>query len=1085
MFVILTTLSSAFLISDQGTNVITNNGSILENGDLKISIYDESSGGNTIFSSTISDAIVNGSWNLMVNADLEYGKIYWKDYEINGEDLDFDGEERLEFQSSVGMINDVNFINLSLISSCPNGEAIQIIYSNGSVGCTTASGGNVSGGSTDLTNYALKNQSENFSGNITTTQTGLFGWLGSLANRITKLFVQDIDASGNIAASGNVSATYLLGDGSLITNLPSAGAESDPIFIAENSTLWNSINSRLTQSDQRYNDTALIISINNNANIRSLGFYNISEVNTLVSGISGGNLSFNQSLTNSLYYPITNPYSFVNITSNETTLVLSVNRTSNIMALGFYNTTQVNSLISSIGNSSFNQSLTNSLYYSINNPLNFVNTTSNETTLVLSVNSTIWNYINSNQNGWNSTFNSTYHKLLGSQCPSGYFVNGTLLNGTLTCAQTTQGESDPLWTANASSVLYSVSLPLTNRTIVSINNVTGFFYNYNETVASVNQINGLFWNKTQSYNKTEIDSFNSSWTSTYNATYAANIANNSWNQTLANNLYSNISWNYNQTTAANSYTNLVNSSLATWIDSLFVKIVNVFNRTEIQAQYYNKSEIVSLGYVNSTGLSSYNETNLILGVNQSLIALKLNITDQRYNETNLIIGVNSSGNIQSLGFYNATQVNSLINGISNSSFNQSLTNSLYYSINNPLSFINSTQVSIYNDTTLINGINQTLMAVKLNLTDQRYNETTIILSINSTNNIQSLGFYNTTQVNSLIANIGNSTFNQSLTNGLYYSISNPYNFLNNTTASAYNDSILVFSVNSSLWNMINGNQNTWNSTYNSTYNSLVGQQCTSGQVVNGTLLNGTIVCTTVSSSGAVNPFNQVLNTTSNVTFGNITGGSGFFTFLGSLTSRITRIFASDIDVSNNISVGGNISAQYYIGSLNRSTFPTSTCSGTNKVIGVLSNGTVICGSDETGSSSDTKFMNILAGAVTDTNAPTAERIVGNSQYLVCTNATGYTKFRYGIARSATNGASSSIVYIKYIAAPTTSITGSSYTNLSTSGPQTLSYTTQNLATVSQYYSMDNDLDDICIGAFQRGGDGTLDPQWRNIWVELS
>jgi len=52
--------------------------------------------------------------------------------------------------------------------------------------------------STNLTNYALKNQSEIFAGNITTTQTGFFGWLGSLTSRITKLFVQDIDVSGNL-----------------------------------------------------------------------------------------------------------------------------------------------------------------------------------------------------------------------------------------------------------------------------------------------------------------------------------------------------------------------------------------------------------------------------------------------------------------------------------------------------------------------------------------------------------------------------------------------------------------------------------------------------------------------------------------------------------------------------------------------------------------------------------------------------------------------------------------------------------------------------------------------------------------------
>lgn len=41
-------------------------------------------------------------------------------------------------------------------------------------------------------------------GNITTEDTGFFSWLGSLANRITKLWVQDIDASGDINVTGNI-----------------------------------------------------------------------------------------------------------------------------------------------------------------------------------------------------------------------------------------------------------------------------------------------------------------------------------------------------------------------------------------------------------------------------------------------------------------------------------------------------------------------------------------------------------------------------------------------------------------------------------------------------------------------------------------------------------------------------------------------------------------------------------------------------------------------------------------------------------------------------------------------------------------
>jgi len=46
---------------------------------------------------------------------------------------------------------------------------------------------------------------------------------------------------------------------------------------------------------------------------------------------------------------------------------------------------------------------------------------------------------------------------------------------------------------------------------------------------------------------------NASYLSTFNSTYAASTANNSWNETYANLLYANISWNYNQTYSGSTF----------------------------------------------------------------------------------------------------------------------------------------------------------------------------------------------------------------------------------------------------------------------------------------------------------------------------------------------------------------------------------------------------------------------------------------------------------------------------------------------------------------------------------------------------
>lgn len=173
-FLILIFLNSVFAtlnvsLSDQGTDVKDKStGNVLTLGDLSITIYDALSGGNLIYNETFVGAIVNGAWNVMLGENssnllpLEFGKIYYKDYAIDGLDLDF-----TDFQG--------------------NTVERQFFYSP--LG--------------DIAGEDISANADLEIASLNVTNTGLFDYLGSLADKITKLFVTDIDAV-NIETSGNI-----------------------------------------------------------------------------------------------------------------------------------------------------------------------------------------------------------------------------------------------------------------------------------------------------------------------------------------------------------------------------------------------------------------------------------------------------------------------------------------------------------------------------------------------------------------------------------------------------------------------------------------------------------------------------------------------------------------------------------------------------------------------------------------------------------------------------------------------------------------------------------------------------------------
>lgn len=91
-------IATPVIMSNSGSNVRNKvSGDLVNNGDLIVSVYNESTGGTPIYSEEFQDVIDNGSWNVILGTngdlDLEYQTRYYIDYDINGEDIDFRNNE--------------------------------------------------------------------------------------------------------------------------------------------------------------------------------------------------------------------------------------------------------------------------------------------------------------------------------------------------------------------------------------------------------------------------------------------------------------------------------------------------------------------------------------------------------------------------------------------------------------------------------------------------------------------------------------------------------------------------------------------------------------------------------------------------------------------------------------------------------------------------------------------------------------------------------------------------------------------------------------------------------------------------------
>jgi hypothetical protein len=436
---------------DQGTDVVNSTGASLNSGTIEIYIYDASSGGNLIYNENFTNNITNGSWNIKIEPDLEYGKIYYKDYVIEGDNLNFSGDDRIEFQSPFGVINNGSFINFSLISSCPADSSIRQIYENGGVVCEADDSASV-----DLSDYALTNESETFDENITVTNYGFFGWLGSLTSRISSLFVTNVNTI-NLTLNGSTIESWDEVNGSSVDTDTQKNATG---YLYNDSTTIYLNETKLNLTiDLRDNDTTYSHLSNFTDDLGNRGYVVLSNfTNDLGIG--------NWTMDKPNYYLSSNPFAFYNSTtlpsSTETDPYWTGNFTLYNSSWSLDTNTQKNatgylyndSTTIYLNETKLNQTiLSNASVYNDTIKINSVNTTANIKSLVdntyLNLSGT-----NANQNINISIYNLTTSNVFGKLNAS-YIQNAPWLieNQTYISKYSSGNFNGSLYTTGANSSL--------------------------------------------------------------------------------------------------------------------------------------------------------------------------------------------------------------------------------------------------------------------------------------------------------------------------------------------------------------------------------------------------------------------------------------------------------------------------------------------------------------------------------------------------------------------------------------------------------------------------------------------------------
>ena len=255
-------------------------GSVLASGSLYVSIWDNMTAGNMIYNESFSTAIVNGSWSVMLgengsnNLTLEYGKKYYKDYVIAGEDADFTDYtgavvERQFFFSPLGHISDEDIVNTTNLNMANLTLTQKVTFALGEVidniidGWITVTGslnvtqyisvGPLSIGGEDAPNITVSDTSKNLTLRVGSNNTAIFTNEGNLYvnNTLYTTGISDHGAGSFAIVTGGTSFDY---DNGGTFTLPAGGAvdtEAISTPSGQNFTIVNSSSDVIATFTQR------------------------------------------------------------------------------------------------------------------------------------------------------------------------------------------------------------------------------------------------------------------------------------------------------------------------------------------------------------------------------------------------------------------------------------------------------------------------------------------------------------------------------------------------------------------------------------------------------------------------------------------------------------------------------------------------------------------------------------------------------------------------------------------------------------------------------------------------------------------